>query len=519
MAPPSPPRLPAAIALVFGAALAFAHPARAQLFLPSSFEEEIVYHGLDLSTGMDMLPDGRILVVEKITGRVRLIVNGALAAVDPVLTVPEVDGAILEQGLLGIVVDPGWPARPYIYVHYTHTASSFIKVSRFTVGGDIGFTGDGSLTIDPATRYDVLTDLMDSTPYHNGGTLRFGPDGMLYVSIGDDNTPCYAQDLTRLAGKILRLDVSALPPGGGGPPPKSLLTPPDNPHVDHANENARLVYHRGMRNPFRFGIDPLTGAMVIGDVGFESREEIDVVTLPGRNLQWPIYEADLPGPTTCGGVDSTVWTLPTCVWDHTIGEAVTGGLIYRRDSTATFAFPPVYDGAIFFNDFYGSWVRCLYAGQTGNGTTWAWQFGATLIVDWLQAPDGSVYYCRLLSEATEGPGEIRRIRYTGPGPGPVGVPGPGAPSLEFRSPYPSPSRAGVTFEYSTLSEGPVTLAIYDVGGRRVRCLVDLEREPGGAHRAVWDGKDAEGRRVAPGVYLSRLSVAGRQLERRVVLTR
>lgn len=509
-----------ALAFVAGAALAQVSPARAQLFLPVNFEEEIIYNGLDQSTGMALLPDGRIFVVEKITGRVRLIVNGALASVDPVVTVPEVDGAILEQGLLGVAVDPGWPVRPYIYVHYTHVGSAFIKVSRFTVGGDIPFTGDGSLTIDPATRYDILTDLLDATPYHNGGTLRFGPDGMLYISIGDDNSPCLAQDLIRLAGKILRIDVSGLPAGGGGPPAKSLITPPDNPWVGHANENARLVCHRGMRNPFRFGIDPLTGALLIGDVGFESREEVNLVSAFGANLQWPIYEGDLPGPTTCAGVDSSEWTYPTSLWPHNeIGGAVTGALVYRRIPDAPYGFPPVYEGAMFFNDFYASWVRVLYAGQTGIATDWAWQFGATLIVDWHQAPDGSLYYCRLLSNATEGPGEIRRIRYIDPGPGQSDVPAPGGPGLGFRAPYPSPSRAGVTFEYSTADEAPVALALYDVSGRRIHTLVDLDHGTPGTHRVDWDGRDASGHRVTPGVYLSRLNVAGRVLERRVVLTR
>jgi glucose/arabinose dehydrogenase len=311
---------------------------------------------------------------------------------------------------------------------------------------------------------------------------------MLYVSIGDDNSPCQAQDLTRLAGKILRLNVSALPAGGGGPPPKSLITPANNPFVAHANENARLVCHLGMRNPFRFAIDPLTGAMAIGDVGFESREEITRASTFARNMQWPIYEGDLPGPTTCSGVDSTGWTWPTSLWDHTIGEAATGVFIYRWDADAPLAFPPAYDGAIFFNDFYGSWVRVLYAWQTGNGSSWASQLGGTFIVDWRQAQDGTVYYCRLLSAATTGPGEIRRIRYTQPGQGETDVPGPGGPELVFRAPYPSPSRAGVTFEYSIVSEGPVSLAVYDVGGRLVRSLVDLEREAPGGHRRPGMGR-------------------------------
>ena len=183
--------------------------------------------GLNQSVGMALLPDSRIFVVEQRSANIRLVVNGALAAIDPVIHVPDVDADVLEEGLLGIAVDPGWPARPFIYIHYNHSLSPYIRVSRYTVGGDLGFTGDGSLTIDPDSRYHVLTGLPDDSPLHNGGTLRFGPDGMLYISIGDDYNPCKAQDLEELGGRILRVDVSGLPlSGGGGPPAKSLITPP-----------------------------------------------------------------------------------------------------------------------------------------------------------------------------------------------------------------------------------------------------------------------------------------------------
>ena len=506
------------VGLVAGAMLGLAVPGWAQFALPTYFSDDTVCTRLNQPTGMALLPDGRLLVVEKVTARVRLIVNGHYAASDPPLTVPEVEGDVLEQGLLGIAVDPGWPARPYIYVHYTHSASSFIKVSRFTVQGDLGFNASGDLSIDPASRYDVLADIPDNTPFHNGGTLRFGPDGMLYDSIGDDYSFCPAQDLTILSGKILRIDVSGLPAGGGGPPPKSLITPADNPFVTHPNENARLVCHYGLRNPFRFAIDPATGDMLIGDVGEETREEVNVVSGFGKNMQWPIYEGDVPGTTTCAGVDSSSWIDPIYAYDRDNGRAVTAGVIYRAAPGAASRFPAEYQGDVFFSDTYSSWMRRLKrsgdvwlpapAPGQPNPTDWGLWWGLSVTTDWLQAPDGSLYYCRIY------PGEIRRIWYENPN---VSVPASDGPQLDFRAPFPSPSHDGVTFDYALPAEGSASLTIYDVSGRMVRALVDRERETVGLHRVTWDGRDASGRRATPGVYRARLAVSGRTLERRLVL--
>ncbi|MGH7730004.1 MAG: PQQ-dependent sugar dehydrogenase [Candidatus Eiseniibacteriota bacterium] len=516
----SPYRRLAFILLVTGPPLGLAAPGRA-FDLPDHFSDDTLCTGMDQPVGMALLPDGRMLVVEKASARIRLIVKGRFAASDPILTVPEVEGEILEQGLLGIAVDPGWPVRPYIYVHYTHAASAFIKLSRFTVQGDTGFHATGDLWIDPASRYDVLADIPDNTPFHNGGTLRFGPDGMLYDSIGDDNTPCQAQDLTVLAGKILRLDVSGLPAGGGGPPAKSLITPADNPFASHPNANARLVCHYGLRNPFRFAIDPITGDMLIGDVGEVSREEVDFVSGFGRNMQWPIYEGDVPGPTTCAGVDSTSWVDPIYAYDRDQGRAVTAGVIYRALAGASIPFPAEYDGDVFFSDTYDSWLRRMKrSGDTWalapapgqpNPTDWGLWWGLSVTADWLQAPDGSLYYCRI------SPPQIRRIWYTNPNAASLSVPAPGVPRLELRAPFPSPSRAGVTFDYAVTVEGPASLTIHDVAGRSVRTLVDRERETVGSHRVTWDGRDASGRRARPGVYRARLDASGRVLERRLAL--
>jgi glucose/arabinose dehydrogenase len=524
---PAAGRMSRALATVVGGAacvLLAAAPARAQLTLPTDFADDLILSGLNQPVGMAFLPDGRLLFVERTSANIRLVVNGVIAATDPVITVPNVRSTGNEQGLLGIVVDPGWPARPYIYIHYDYNLSANIRLSRYTVAGDLGFTGNGSLTINPATRYDILTDIPDVASNHNGGTLRFGPDGMLYQSIGDDATSCQAQSLTVLAGKILRLNVAGLPAGGGGPPAKSLITPATNPYVANPNANAKLVGYWGLRNPFRFAIDPTNGSLVIGDVGQNLIEEMDYVTVTGRNLQWPIYEGDIPGPTTCAGVDSTNFTDPIYTYDHSQGLAVNGGLLYRRPASGSGRFPPEYDGDILFCDFYDPWVRRLKK----NGNAWNlapapgqpngsdWAANGVGISDLLEAPDGSVWYCRMVTGVTmSGPGQLRRLRYTGVSSVPPPTPSP----LEFGAPYPSPSDGNVAFDYVLPANAKVSLAIYDLGGRRVRLVVGSQAQAAGPHREGWDGYDDQGRIAPAGIYVARLSAAGEDRERRFSLVR
>jgi glucose/arabinose dehydrogenase len=512
-----------ALALIACALITASPPASGQLALPPGFVDDLVLDSIDEPLGLAFLADGRLLFVEKTNARIRLIVNGAIASVDPMVTVPNVRTSGPEQGLLGIAMDPGWPARPYLYIHYDYSLSATIRISRYTVGGDLTFTGDGSLTIDPATRYDILTDIPDNASNHNGGTCRFGPDGMLYVSLGDDAVSCQGQNLTVLAGKILRLDVSALPAGGGGPPAKSLITPADNPYVANPNANAKLVAYWGLRNPFRFGMDPQTGSLVIGDVGQVSQEELSHVSTLGRNLQWPIYEGNLPGPTTCAGVDSTTFTDPILIYGRSQGVAVNGGVIYRRPGSGQYQFPPEYDGDIFYTDFYSSWLRRIKdtggtwapaptAGQP-NGTDWG--LGANFVADWLTAPDGSLWYCRMLTAGGSGPGQVRRIRYTGSTSVPPGLP----PMVEFRAPYPSPSNGDVAFDYTLGADAEVRLVIYDFTGRRVCDVYGPRVEGPGPQRRVWDGRDQKGRAAGAGIYVAALTIGGEQFERRFARVR
>ena len=226
-------------ALAVAGILALLVPAaRAQGTIPAGFSDSLLVGGLDFPVGMAFLPDGRLLVVEQKSAKIRLIRNGVLAATDPVATVPAVNTSGSERGLLGITVDPGWPARPYLYIHCNNAGTSTIRITRYTAAGDLTGTGDGGLTVDPATGYDLLNDAPDQFFNHNGGTLRFGHDNMMYASLGEDADACAAQDTVSLRGVILRLDVSNLPPGPGGPAPRSLVNAAGQP-VCRASERER----------------------------------------------------------------------------------------------------------------------------------------------------------------------------------------------------------------------------------------------------------------------------------------
>lgn len=518
----------AALALLL--ALAAATPARAQPIVPpTDFTDEAIVGGIDLPTAIAFVPDGRLFVTELTTGHIRLVVNGAMSPVDPVVTVDSV-GTLAEQGLLGIAVDPGWPARPYLYVQHDLQGRQVIRISRFTVGGDLAFTGNGALTIDPASRHDVLSDLPDQVSIHNGGTLRFGPDGMLYSSLGDDGPGCQAQDLTVLAGKILRLDVSQIPAGPGGPPPLALLTPPDNPFVAHPVPRARLVWAYGLRNPFSFHIDPANGDLFIADVGGAKWEELNWAPAAGLNFRWPLWEGPERVPTGCPGVDSSAFTAPIYAYHHDDepGQpaSVIGGPVYRRQPYVAGTFPPEYEGDVFVSDFYRGFLRRLKR----SGSVWslappvAGQANAT---DWARIPwwtsnfaqgprDGTIWYTRYWTTyPNPNSGQIRRIRYTGV----VSVPDPAAFAPAFRAPYPSPSSGPTTFEFTLAAAARVSLTLYDLRGRRVRTLVDRLGAESGPQRIRWDGRDAEGRELPAGVYLARLEAGGPGVDRRFLLLR
>ena len=217
--------------------------------------------------GFSFLPDGRILQIHR-HGPVSLIVGNSIRTI---LEVPDV-ARERELGLLGVAVDPDFPDQPFIYLFYSHIDST-IRISRFTVGGELSDPNSDNLTVDVNSQAPLINDMQWTSNQHVAGTLRFGKDKSLYISHGDNEKSDLVQDLTRLNGKILRIN-------------RDGTIPEDNPAFPtEPNGKRPEIFAFGLRNPFRFTIDPKTDQLFIADVGLDSFEELDlsmVKTLVGR---------------------------------------------------------------------------------------------------------------------------------------------------------------------------------------------------------------------------------------------
>jgi glucose/arabinose dehydrogenase len=321
-------RAPRALALVVTSLATIVSPSRADVALPPGFGDHVVVSGLDQPTAFAFLPDGRAVVTEQLTGAIRLVIGGSLSPT-PLATVSGLTTDGGERGLLAIAIDPGWPARPYVYVHATVTGSK-MRLIRYTATGTL--TGATSFDLALGSPYLVLDGLADLASNHNGGALRFGTDGRLYYSLGDDADGCQAQDSTTLHGAVLRLDLSGLPAGAGGPPARTALVPADNPWSGGANVNARLEWAYGLRNPFRFVVDSASGLLYLSDVGENTWEELDEIT-SGFNGGWPFRE----GPAiytgaSCsepGGVGTGAYDPPIDSYDHGEGVVIIAAAVIR----------------------------------------------------------------------------------------------------------------------------------------------------------------------------------------------
>jgi glucose/arabinose dehydrogenase len=262
--------------------------------------------------------DPRLFVVER-PGYIRVVHDGTVSRFLDIHTQTTTDG---ERGLLSMAFDPNYASKGLFYVFYTGAADGGLgHVDEFHVSANPNVA-------DQASQRHVLTIDRPSAgaTNHNGGQLQFGNDGYLYVSAGDGGTGgATAPDLTRLNGKILRLDPHGAGDGAHG-------IPPTNPFAGSATARPE-VWSYGLRNPFRFSFDHLTGDLVIGDVGETAREEIDFAPASvgggrGANFGWPSCEGFLG---SCPGATLPVFDYPHSDpgGDVANGCAIIGGYVYR----------------------------------------------------------------------------------------------------------------------------------------------------------------------------------------------
>lgn len=326
---------------------------------------QIIGAGLSEPTGFAFAPDGRIFILER-TGAIRIYKNGSLLA-QPFAVLPSSDTGDL--GLIGIAFDPDFASNYFVYFYYTAQDGRNYLV-RFDASGDVAVG-------DPTIIYSTpeLSLLL-----HVGGTVAFGPDEKLYLSIGDNGYPPNAQNLNKPYGKVLRLN-------------RDGTVPTDNPFIGVANALPE-VYAYGLRNPFRFQFDSATGFMYVADVGQDNWEEVNHVVV-GGNYGWPFAE----GMCTA----SCPYQDPIYVYPHN-GEShsISGGPVYRGSM-----FPSDYVGSLFFGDYAAGFIKRLTLDTAGNSTgAHDFDLGAGSVVDMKVAPDGSLYYI------TYYPGRLYRVSYS-----------------------------------------------------------------------------------------------------------
>ena len=253
-----------------------------------------------------------------------------------------------EEGLLGLALDPNYRENGHFYVYYSAANPRRSVVSRFSV--DQGNPG----VADPKSEL-IIMEVAQPFSNHNGGQLAFGPDGYLYIGLGDGGSAGdpqgNGQNLGTLLGKILRIDVRGLSAA------REYGIPVDNPFVDTAGARSE-IWAFGLRNPWRFSFDRETELLWCGDVGQNIWEEIDII-VKGANYGWNIMEGfHCYSPAT--GCNQSDLTLPVVEYDHSQGCSVTGGYVYRGDKIPSLQGHYVYgdycSGKIWALDYQGKAV-------------------------------------------------------------------------------------------------------------------------------------------------------------------
>ncbi len=438
----------AALALLAGATAAQAAT------YPAGFQSRTLISGLTGATGIAFAPDGRAFVIEK-AGKLKVAQPGASTATQ-ILDISNHVNDYGDRGLLGVAVDKDFASNGYVYLLYTYDVSpltpdsSSPMVSRLV---RIQIAANGTVA-NPAAPETVLlgnyvsgpcpqaSNTLDCIPSdgssHSIGSVRVAPDGTLYVGSGDaadfniaDPLSYRTYDEASFAGKILHVDRN-----GRGLPGHAFC--PANANLDQV---CTKLHAKGFRNPFRFTIRP-NGGLMVGDVGWNTYEEVDLIDSAGGNYGWPCYEAAHRTPThsatsQCAaeyakeGTPSAD-TPPNWEYGRTLGSAVVGGPTYTGDQ-----YPNGYRNSIFVGDYTGNFLKRLVVDGQDRVTS-VQDFASNWIGTALELhPNGDLVSVNFGTGAP-GDGFVERIVYTS---------GNGAPTAQL-SANPTAGAAPLTVNFS-----------------------------------------------------------------------
>jgi glucose/arabinose dehydrogenase len=438
--------------------------------------------------------DARLFVVEK-NGRIKVFDRDGTSR-GIFLDISALVSTGGERGLLGLAFAPDYQESGRFFVNYTDVSgdTQVVRYNVDPVNPDLALAGSASAVIQVSQPFSN----------HNGGHLEFGPDGMLYVGLGDGGSGGdpnnNAQNGLSLLGKMLRLDVS----GSAG-----YAIPEDNPFVGQSPRDE--IWATGLRNPWCFGFDRLSGNLWIADVGQNVLEEINVqpvTSTGGENYGWRLMEGtDCYNPSS--NCNDGSLTLP--VFEYTHGGnpyrcSISGGFVYRGNRVSEL------EGRYLFADYCSLQIWALDY-SPGGGEAQSADLTDLLtppqgyqdIVGFGQDSDGELYIIDMTA------GTIFRIMSDASG----AVDLPQTSPLQQNVPNPFNPETTITFNVPEGSAG-VRLEVLDVRGHLVRTLVEGP-QPVGSKTVAWNGTDTEGRVMPAGVYFYRLRAGHLDQTRKMVL--
>ncbi len=381
-----------------------------------------------------------------------------------------------EGGLLGVAFHPDYTRNGYVYVYYTASNPFRSVIARFDTDPE------HRRSIDSDSEF-ILLEIDQPRTNHNGGQIRFGPDGYLYIALGDGGGGGdlfeNGQDRTTLHGNILRIDVDDADDG------LNYAIPDDNPFAQNDDGWREEIYAWGFRNPFRFSFDAETGKLWVADVGQNDREEVNIVEA-GKNYGWNIMEGSIcyPPSTEC---DTTGLELPIYEYGFSGGQSITGGFVYRG-STA-----PEMHGRYFYGDFVtGNLWSFYYDGQDAMDNQSIGEVGGFQLTCFGEDHDGELYMC-LMSQ-----GQIFRLNMEDVST--AVEPDSETPhAVKLKQNYPNPFNPVTIIRFKLPAESDVMLEVFNILGQRMDVLVN-ERMSAGAHEVALDAAG-----LASGAYIYRLT--------------
>ena len=439
----------------------------------------------ELPIGLTYANDAsNFLYVPEFAGRVRVFENDP--AVDTAYVFLDLSEELGGSGggeFYDVVFHPEYEDNGYFYVYYFTASPRQLLLVRYTRDEA------DPLRVNPASRLVLLAISSPGPQNHHGGKVAFGPDGNLYLPIGDggsfDDTLGNGQARSTLLGSVIRLDVDS--PSEG----LNYSIPLDNPFVGNTEGWREEIWAYGFRNPYSASFDRLTGMYWLGDVGEVSWEEINVVEA-GKNYGWAVMEG--PECFTMEACEPSLYEPPLYAYPHREDSpnSVIGGTVYRGAD-----IPALY-GLYLFGDFYNRLWSLDFSDPADPVVTLLTEpFG---IVAFGQDREGELYLPRFFN------GQMMKIIEAED----TAIESPSESATFSLTTYPNPFRDHVTVEVRVHQASSVRVGLYDLLGREVARLFDGYVRPNQPHRVLFEALD-----LAPGTYVMRMEGGGAVEARRV----